>query len=156
MVKECSICDWISRINVNEQNYFVIELKTGFVFISKSWQYFKGYTIFVSKICVNEIHELPLETMNTFLIEMTAVSEAVKNAFGAVKINCESLGNSASHVHWHIIPRYGTDPIPGKAIWNIERDIIESVDLNDEETIEIRDLLRKEIFNLGKKYSLDI
>jgi len=85
---------------------------------------------------------------------MTIVSEAVQNVFKAVKINCESLGNSCSHVHWHIIPRYENDPLPEKAIWNIDRSIIESVNMNDDELSVMQRILREEIKELATKYQI--
>lgn len=153
--KKCYICDWISRRKVDEKKYFVGELETGYVFLSNTWQYFKGYTFFISKICVNELHLLPEEFRIKFLFEMTIVAEAVQNAFQAVKINCESLGNQCSHVHWHIIPRDGTDPCPGKAIWNIERRIIDSVVLTDVELMQLWNSFRTELKRLAKKYQIE-
>lgn len=32
-------------------------------------------------------------------------------------INVESLGNQMPHLHWHVIPRYQTDPRWGSAVW---------------------------------------
>lgn len=32
-------------------------------------------------------------------------------------INVESLGNQMPHLHWHVIPRYRTDPRWGQAVW---------------------------------------
>jgi diadenosine tetraphosphate (Ap4A) HIT family hydrolase len=150
----CQMCDLISRINVNEQKYFITELETGYVFLNNRLQYFRGYTIFVSKICINEIHLLPPDFRKTFLYEMTIVSEAVRNAFNASKINCESLGNSCSHVHWHIIPRYGTDPCRDKAIWNIDRSIIDSVVMEDDELMEMQHILIDEMKRLAMKYGI--
>jgi diadenosine tetraphosphate (Ap4A) HIT family hydrolase len=152
----CFVCNWIDRININEQKYFIAELETGYVFLSSKWQYFKGYTFFLSKIHVSELHLLPIEFRKKFLFEMTIVSEAVQIAFKAVKINCESLGNSCSHVHWHIIPRYENDPLPEKAIWNIDRSIIESVTLTDDELSNMRELLIVEIKRLVMQYQTNI
>jgi diadenosine tetraphosphate (Ap4A) HIT family hydrolase len=47
-------------------------------------------------------------------------------------MNYELLGNSNPHLHWHIIPRYKTDPRWGQPIWedyprnefNINRHVI--------------------------------
>lgn len=152
--KDCYICDWISRINVDEQKYFIAELETGYIFLSSKWQYFRGYTFFISKIHVSELHLMPIKFRKQFLFEMTVVSEAVQNVFKAVKINCESLGNSCSHVHWHIIPRYENDPLPEKAIWNIDRSIIESVTMSDDELSVMQRLVIAEIKELATKYKI--
>lgn len=32
-------------------------------------------------------------------------------------MNYELLGNSVPHLHWHIAPRYKTDPRWGRPIW---------------------------------------
>jgi diadenosine tetraphosphate (Ap4A) HIT family hydrolase len=32
-------------------------------------------------------------------------------------INIETLGNVVPHLHWHIVPRYRTDPRWGNPIW---------------------------------------
>jgi diadenosine tetraphosphate (Ap4A) HIT family hydrolase len=152
--KDCYICDWISRINVDEKKYFIAELETGYIFLSSKWQYFRGYTFFISKIHVSELHLMPIEFRKQFLFEMTVVSEAVQNVFKAVKINCESLGNSCSHVHWHIIPRYENDPLPEKAIWNIDRSIIESVTMSDDELSVMQRMLTAEIKELATKYKI--
>lgn len=117
----CPICDWISRLETDEKAYFVAELQTGYVFLSK-WQYFKGYTFFLCKVHQTEVHFLPSDFRSRFLNEMSLVSEAVYNAFKPQKMNLESLGNSAAHLHWHIIPRYGTDPYPERPIWRISRE----------------------------------
>ena len=98
---------------------------------------------------------MPIDFRKSFLYEMTVVCEAVQNVFNATKINCESLGNSCSHVHWHIIPRYGNDPCPDKAIWNIERNIIESVILKDDELIKMQQVLISEMKVLTKKHKIN-
>lgn len=98
---------------------------------------------------------MPVEFRKKYLFEMTIVSEAVQNAFKAVKMNSESLGNSCSHVHWHIIPRYNNDPLPEKAIWNIDRAIIESVALDDDELSNMQEILTEEIKRLAMQYQIN-
>ncbi|MDF2565792.1 MAG: hypothetical protein K0Q53_2196 [Massilibacillus sp.] len=152
--EDCYVCNWISRIDSNEKKFYIAELQTGYVFLSNKWQYFKGYTFFVSKLHVSELHFMSKEFRQIFLFEMTVVSEAVYYAFKAEKINCESLGNLCSHVHWHIIPRYGTDPCPDKAIWNIERSIIDSVIVSDDELLQMKQALIAEMKERAEKYQI--
>jgi diadenosine tetraphosphate (Ap4A) HIT family hydrolase len=117
MEKEnCLICDRIKMINDNINPYFVAELETGYVVIA-DYQYFKGYTIFLCKVDVRELHLLEKNFKIKFLNEMSLVYEAVYNAFNPIKVNCELLGNSDPHVHWHIVPRYGTDSFPWGPAW---------------------------------------
>lgn len=92
--EKCYICDWIAKRNTAEKKYYIGELSTGYIFLSNRWQYFKGYTFFLSKRCVSELHLLPEEFRVKFLLEMTIVAEAVQNTFNARKINCDASLNT--------------------------------------------------------------
>ena len=72
-------------------------------------QYFKGYTLFLAKEHVTELHQMEYETKIKFLEEMSIVQEAVSKAFQAEKMNIELLGNGDAHVHWHLFPRKSGD-----------------------------------------------
>lgn len=41
---------------------------------------------------------------------MPRLSNAMKKAFGADRINYAHLANLVKHIHWHVAPRYETDP----------------------------------------------
>lgn len=45
--------------------------------------------------------------------EVMAVARALQTVMRPVKINYDVLGNSAPHVHTHLVPRYADDPRPG-------------------------------------------
>ncbi len=49
---------------------------------------------------------------------MAFVAEAVFRAFEPRKLNYELLGNSVTHLHWHLVPRYADDPNPQWPIWS--------------------------------------
>ena len=72
-------------------------------------QYFKGYTLFLAKKHVTELHQMEPEEKLKFLEEMSIVQEAVAKAFHAEKMNIEILGNGDAHVHWHLFPRKSGD-----------------------------------------------
>ena len=72
-------------------------------------QYFKGYTLFLAKKHVTELHQMEPEEKLKFLEEMSIVQEAVAKAFHAEKMNIELLGNGDAHVHWHLFPRKAGD-----------------------------------------------
>ena len=100
----CLICQRIELIKAGKNPYFVKELETGYVVI-RDHQYFEGYTLFLAKEHVTELHQLDPNVKLRFLEEMSLVQEAVSKAFSAEKMNVELLGNGDAHAHWHIFPR---------------------------------------------------
>ena len=82
----CFVCDRIKETRVGNNPFFVKELETGYVVIG-DYQHFKGYTLFLYKTHVVELFDLDAEVRAKHLYEMTLVSEALKKAFGAQKMN---------------------------------------------------------------------
>ena len=87
----CLICQRIALIKSGENSYFVRELETGYVVIGDH-QYFEGYTLFLSKEHVTELHQLDPRLKLGFLEEMSLVQEAVSKAFSAEKNECRVVG----------------------------------------------------------------
>ena len=116
MSERCDVCERIARTEDGENPFSVARTPTGYVNLADV-QYHDGYTIFVAKTCVAELHELPPDDRSAFLEEMALVAEAVFHAFRPVKLNYELLGNSCAHLHWHLIPRHASDPKLGGPVW---------------------------------------
>ena len=104
----CFVCGRIERIKNGTNPYFVEELETGYVVIGDN-QHFKGYTLFLCRKHVTELFDLDKDFASKFMNEMVTVSEAVKKAFHAEKMNYECLGNGDTHLHWHLFPRVAGD-----------------------------------------------
>ena len=124
-MEDCLICQRIALIKEGKNRYFVKELKSGYVVLGDH-QYYKGYTLLLSKVHTNELHKLRPEERTQFLEDMALVSEAVYKAFKPSKLNYELLGNSDSHLHWHIFPRYLDDPKPDYTTWVVPTSIRKS------------------------------
>ncbi len=117
---ECEICGLFAGMTgpgAAGNPYLVAELETGFAVLGWN-QMYPGYTLFLSKTCVPELHELAPVVRAKFLQEMALVAEAVCRAFAPRKLNYELLGNSVTHLHWHLFPRYADDPNPTWPVWN--------------------------------------
>lgn len=145
----CLICERIEMINNRTNPYFVAELETGFVVIGDH-QYFKGYTLFLSKQHKTELHFLESDMKKTFLNEMSLVAEAVYNAFNAEKLNYELLGNGDSHLHWHLFPRRENDsPVKGP-VWWVDREEMFAVEIrpSQDELVEMKNRLYAELSKL--------
>ena len=117
---DCLICNRIEQIKQGKNPYFVAELETGYV-VAGDHQFFKGYTLFLCKQHVPELHQLEKAFKLKFLEEMSLVAEAVFKAFQPEILNYEALGNAEPHLHWHLFPRYKDDPNPTGPTWQIDR-----------------------------------
>jgi len=150
-MKDCLMCGIIDDSKKNKEPFFVKELTTGYVVMS--WhQFFKGYVLFVCKNHIEEIHELDDDFRGKFLNEMVLVGKAVYLSFKPKKMNYATLGNSDPHLHWHIIPRYGTDPKPENTIWSISEDVWQKkIDPNSIDFKESKERLKKQIEMLYDK-----
>ncbi len=73
--------------------------------------------------------------LNKHIKEMTDLSEAdriqimqitftvervLRDVLQPTKINLASLGNKTPHIHWHVIPRFSSDPHFPETIWSNE------------------------------------
>lgn len=126
----CDMCKVIEQIKDGKNPWFVKELETGYVIFGWN-QHFYGYVLFICKEHVTELWELEETFRKQYLNEMTLVAKAVKEAFGAEKMNYECLGNGDVHLHFHLFPRvsgdlgkYGNNGkgpvwwLPKKIMWN--------------------------------------
>ena len=106
----CGVCERIQMIKDGNNPYFVKELETGYV-VMGDYQHFRGYTLFLYKEHTVELFDLDPAVKAKHLEEMTVVAQAVRNAFGADKMNYECLGNETggAHIHWHLFPRRAGD-----------------------------------------------
>lgn len=140
----CLICERIQQIQKGENEFFVKELETGFVVMGNT-QYFKGYTLFLSKEHKKELHELPQVVRQRFLYEMSLVAEAVYRAFKPQKLNYELLGNAHEHMHWHLFPRYEDDLNPAAPIWVIDKGVRDAEDARP--SVDELDRLKRALLN---------
>jgi len=105
----CLLCDRIEITKKGQYPYLIHEFKNSFLYLGEH-QFFKGYSILVSKNHYREMTDLPLGISEEFYSEMMKASRAINEAFLPKKMNMCSLGNRVDHIHWHYFPRYDTDP----------------------------------------------
>jgi len=145
----CMICDRIEMIKGGTNPYFVMELETGYV-VMGDHQHFKGYTLFLCKIHVTELHYLEKDFKLQFLYEMSLVAEAVYNVFHPEKMNYELLGNGDTHLHWHLFPRRTGDTPTKGSVWLMpfEEMYDDKNRPSEDELNNMKELLEKEITRL--------
>lgn len=145
-MENCFVCQRIQQIKEGINPYVVAELETGYVVIG-DFQYFKGYTVFLSKEHKTELHQLESKQKFTFLKEMSLVAEAVFHAFNPQKMNYELLGNTDTHMHWHLFPRYTNDLVSGGPIWLVDAKVRNSeiARPTEQELVSLKGLLLNQL-----------
>ena len=67
---------------------------------------------------VTELFHLDRQVRTAVLEEVTSVAAALYNLFKPAKMNYELLGNMVPHMHWHLVPRFTSDPLWPRPIWS--------------------------------------
>jgi diadenosine tetraphosphate (Ap4A) HIT family hydrolase len=109
---ECPIC----RRWDDDSDLRVIELKQSFVTLNRD-QFFPGYALLFTKKHVTELFHLTPRDRAELMDEVSRVAEALYTVFRPDKINYELLGNMAPHMHWHLAPRFASEPLWPRPIW---------------------------------------
>jgi len=112
----CEVCRIQQRMEDGDDPWAVARLRSGYVGLNAN-QFYRGYTFFSARACVTELFELEGNDRALHLHEMTEVAHALHRAFRPRKLNYEALGNSAPHLHWHLVPRHHDDQRAGAPIW---------------------------------------
>jgi diadenosine tetraphosphate (Ap4A) HIT family hydrolase len=61
--------------------------------------------------------QLTMDEWLAFCRDLHDAQAAIVHAVRPDHLNVESLGNVVPHLHWHIVPRYRSDPRWGSPIW---------------------------------------
>jgi len=94
----------------------IIELQYSHVILNRD-QYFPGYTLLFTKSHTTELFHLNREVRAALMEEVSAVAQALFTIYTPAKINYELLGNMVPHIHWHIVPRFASEPLWPRPIW---------------------------------------
>lgn len=111
-MSDCPMC----RKWVDDADLQVVELEHCYVLLNRD-QFFPGYSFVFTKEHVTELFHLDLTTRQAVVEEVNRVAEVLNKTFEPTKMNYELLGNMVPHMHWHLVPRFDTDPLWPKPIW---------------------------------------
>lgn len=116
MLVGCHFCDLLNRTVDLPSDQLVGKFRHSVVLLAP-WQFFTGYCILVSRVHATELFELADDVRRELLDEVNTLSRVLHREFRPRKLNYELLGNQVPHIHWHMIPRYETDPDHLKPAW---------------------------------------
>lgn len=105
------------RPPVTDEWCFIASLGVSTLYLNRN-QTYRGQCILILDLrhaC--RADELAAGEWAAFCADLHRAESAVQAAVRPDHMNVVSLGNVMPHLHWHIIPRYRTDPRWGKPIW---------------------------------------
>lgn len=107
--QECPHCLRIRQFQAGLGEGVVFETDSALVVVGDH-QFFPGYCVVISKRHVREMHDLPEPAALHLFSDVLHVGRVIQEAYGCLKMNYVSLGNVHEHLHWHVMPRYQSDP----------------------------------------------
>jgi diadenosine tetraphosphate (Ap4A) HIT family hydrolase/ribosomal protein L37E len=123
------LCAWIAAFQAGREpalltgGGLIAELDETYAVLSDN-QGAEGWCILVLKDHEEHLGELPLGRQTRIFADCARVARAIRTVFAATgprrtppRINYECLGNLTNHIHWHVIPRHATDPMPRHTVW---------------------------------------
>jgi diadenosine tetraphosphate (Ap4A) HIT family hydrolase len=120
----------------------IAKLDVSTAILNRDWQFYKGSTLLVFQDHVTELHHLTPNLQHRFMADACHMAEALVKTFHPLKINHALFGNAVPHLHWHLIPRYQSDPFPTYAIWEHE---FPKLPPSDEGFLEIAEQIRRNL-----------
>jgi diadenosine tetraphosphate (Ap4A) HIT family hydrolase len=75
----------------------------------------RGYTLVIWRgRHVVEPYELSDSEAARYWLDVLKVAKALATHYQPLKMNYETLGNTVPHLHTHLVPRFTSDPAPGR------------------------------------------
>lgn len=80
--------------------------------------HYPAFTRVIYQSHVREMSDLSPSQRQAFMEFVWLVEEAQREVLQPTKINLAQFGTMVPHLHWHIIPRFESDPHYPNAIWS--------------------------------------
>ena len=106
---DCSICQRVARWRDGRNAHFVHEFEHSVLFVGDH-QFHRGYCLLLLKEHVRELHELEPAVYRALSDDLITAGRAIVGAYGPWKMNYSCYGNVDPHIHWHLFPRYDSEP----------------------------------------------
>lgn len=104
----------------NEEWELVAPLSAASLYLSRN-QTYRGHCLLILDLAhATRPGELSVEQWASFSRDLHKAVVAITATVRPDHINVASLGNLVPHLHWHIVPRYRTDPRWGGPIWTAD------------------------------------
>jgi diadenosine tetraphosphate (Ap4A) HIT family hydrolase len=97
----------------------VAPLSVASLYLSRN-QTYRGHCLLILERHATRLDELSVAEWSAFSTDLHRSVGAITGTVRPDHINVASLGNLVPHLHWHIVPRYRSDPRWGAPIWSTD------------------------------------
>lgn len=80
---------------------------------------YPGFCRVIWQAHIKEMTDLTTSQRGRLMEVVFALEQVLRQTLSPEKINLASLGNVTPHLHWHVIPRFRSDPHFPNPIWAI-------------------------------------
>lgn len=95
----------------------VATLRAGTLYLRHN-QTYRGHCVLVfDPRHATRLDQLSPSEWGAFSEDLHAAARAITAVCAPDHVNVASLGNLMPHLHWHIVPRYKSDPQWGRPVW---------------------------------------
>jgi len=112
---DCPFC--APRPDSTDHWDFVAKLSISSLYLNGNQTYHGHCQLVFDPRHANRPDELKADEWASFSRDLYVAQDAIVRTVRPDHINLESLGNVVPHLHWHIVPRYKTDPRWGAPVW---------------------------------------
>jgi diadenosine tetraphosphate (Ap4A) HIT family hydrolase len=105
----CPLCERIAQFANGDHPHFIHEFEYSYLLVGDH-QYHKGYCVLLFKQHVRELHDLEPSVQSALFSELMTATQTIAKTFEPWKMNHSCYGNQVPHIHWHIFPRYDSQP----------------------------------------------
>jgi diadenosine tetraphosphate (Ap4A) HIT family hydrolase len=109
LMSETLIHRRVAAARKGENPAVITRMRSGWAVVGDH-QVVHGYCLLLPDPVVGDLNALSPDARSLFLLDMTALGDALLEVTGAARINYEILGNSEPALHAHVFPRYDTEP----------------------------------------------
>ena len=109
-------CELCQPLGDAWSKHHVCDLPDSVVLLSKD-QFFRGWTLVVSRRHVDDLFDLPAEERRLLEADVERVAAALRSIVCPDRMNYAIFGNVTPHLHWNLIPRFIDDGLWGGPPW---------------------------------------
>lgn len=99
----------VAALRAGADPTFIARMESGWAVFGEQ-QFLRGYALLLPDPVVPTLNALTGAAREKFMVDMSALGDALLQATGAVRINYAIFGNQEPALHAHVVPRYADEP----------------------------------------------